>query len=258
MCALLIAVLLGISSGAAQGRLTVWSGVYADDQAERGRVAYERACIRCHGPDLQGIQDANLLGDFGPRFELTGPEFMERWREDRLLSLYNFMRRDMPPRNEPGVAAMFLEDREYLDIVTYVMQVNGFPAGNRELDVSRMRRVRIEAEDGPQPLPSFSLVQIVGCLTPSTTADTWQLGYASAPLRLRNLGPPTEQEIAASVDELLGLSFIDLHNLGYLGRGFVPEIYEGFKMQARGVLIRQPPILRINVDSLVPLAEECQ
>ena len=164
----------------------------------------------------------------------------------------------MPPLNEPGVLPTPLEDSEYLDIVTFLMRKNGFPAGSRRLNASQLGRVRIEGEDGPRPLPSFSLVQVVGCLTPSTTANSWQLGYASAPLRLRDLSPPTDREIAASVDEPRGIRFFDLHNLGYLGLDFKPEIYEGYKMQARGVLIRQPPVLRINVDSLVPVAEDCQ
>ena len=42
---------------------TIWSGVYTEAQAARGKAEYDRACRRCHASNLDGIQDANLLGD---------------------------------------------------------------------------------------------------------------------------------------------------------------------------------------------------
>ena len=49
---------------------------------------------------------------------------MERWREDSLHSLFTTMSTLMP-RNDPGI----LSDGEYLDILAYVLQSNGFPTG---------------------------------------------------------------------------------------------------------------------------------
>ena len=49
----------------------------------------------------------------------------------------------------------------------------------------------------------------------------------------------------------------DLQNIGYLGRTFNPVDYEGYKMLARGVLIRQPPAIRIDVRSLVEGSNTC-
>src|SRR4051794_7087736 len=72
---------------------TVLDGIYSEEQAERGRVAFATTCARCHGSNLEGVA--------GPT--LTGEHFIEHWREDTLDSIYNFMREGMPPgRNNGG------------------------------------------------------------------------------------------------------------------------------------------------------------
>src|SRR5688572_27314170 len=88
----------------AQSRRSVWnsSGVYTSAQAAKGKIDYDRLCIRCHAANLEGVADANLLGDFAPRYSLRGTEFMERWREDTAYNLFTLIRKGMPPRNEPG------------------------------------------------------------------------------------------------------------------------------------------------------------
>src|SRR5579884_338676 len=82
-------------------RRSVWMGVYSTAQAERGKAEYEKTCARCHAANLDGVQDASILGDFAPRFSIRGTEFMDRWREDTAYSLFNFIKSGMPPRNEP-------------------------------------------------------------------------------------------------------------------------------------------------------------
>src|SRR5262245_29696938 len=90
------------------GPQTVWSGVYTTAQAARGRSEYDRVCSRCHAANLDGIQDANLLGDFAPRYSLRGADFIDRWREDTVQSLYTLIASGMPPRNAGGEAAAAL------------------------------------------------------------------------------------------------------------------------------------------------------
>src|SRR4051812_45676700 len=92
--------LLAALQGAAPRR-SVWLGVYTTAQAERGKAEYDRTCIRCHAANLDGVQDANLLGDFAPRFSIRGTDFMERWREDTAFSLFTYIKTGMPPRTEP-------------------------------------------------------------------------------------------------------------------------------------------------------------
>ena len=237
-------------------RTTVWSGVYTPAQAARGKTEYDRSCSRCHASNLEGIQDASLLGDFAPRFSLRGNDFMDRWREDTLHTLFTLIRTGMPPRNELRVNQAPLSDSAYLDIVTYILQANGFPSGERDLSLSELRGIRIQGKDGPAQLPNFSMVQIVGCLT-QFTPGVWQLSMASDPMRIRELAPPAEDELRASEAEPLGVREFDLQNIGYVGRDFSPVAHQGHKIQARGILIRQPPSVRIDIRSLVEVSPAC-
>ena len=63
-------------------RKTVWDGVYTNAQAERGRKEYLDNCSPCHGAELEGLNGVRL----------SGPEFMERWREYDIGGLYYFRR----------------------------------------------------------------------------------------------------------------------------------------------------------------------
>jgi mono/diheme cytochrome c family protein len=45
-------------------------GWYSDEQARRGREAYDQHCARCHGDDLEGI---------GGNPALSGEQFLEHW-----------------------------------------------------------------------------------------------------------------------------------------------------------------------------------
>jgi S-disulfanyl-L-cysteine oxidoreductase SoxD len=255
---IILVILLASSAAAArQTRRSIWSGVYTNAQADRGKEEYQKTCVRCHAASLDGVQDANLLGDFAPRFSLRGTDFMERWREDTAQSLFDLIKKGMPPRNEPKAPPIVdLSDEAYLGLVAFIFQGNGFPAGDSELNVNYLRNVRIQERSGPRALPSFSVVQAVGCLT-QHTPGSWQLSAAAEPIRIRELTAPTDADIAASAQEGSGNLEFDLQNIGYLGREFDTASYEGYKMQARGILIRQPPNVRIDVRSLVEVSPSC-
>ena len=167
--------LAGVSSLLAAGAQTpagsVWDGVYTAEQANRGRIQYETTCVRCHSADLSGADARPLSGD----------EFMRVWRGVAVASLVELAGR-MPP-GESGV----LGDAAYVDIISYVLQSNGFPPGNEELTLERLGDdgIVIEGADGPQPAENFSLVQIVGCLTRGPDG-VWLVTDASEPLRMRD------------------------------------------------------------------------
>jgi cytochrome c5 len=234
----------------------VWGGAYTTEQAERGKVEYERVCTRCHAANFDGVMDATILGDFAPRISIRGNDFMERWRENTVYGLFTYIKSGMPPRTDPRSSVPNWSDSTYADVVAYLLQGNGFPAGSRELAPADMRGIRIQEKDGPKPLPSFSMVQITGCMK-QLTPGVWELSPAGTPIRIRELEPPTDEELAVSADEPLGNYEYDLQNIGVLGSQFVAVDHEGHKMQARGVLIRQPPNVRIDVQSFVDVAETC-
>src|SRR5947208_1319583 len=94
------------------GAKTVLDGVYSEPQVTRGEASYASLCSACHGKKLEGVSAP----------ELTGNRFIERWREGTLDGIYNFIRQRMPlgrPAN-----AQPIPDRNYLDIVTYILKTN--------------------------------------------------------------------------------------------------------------------------------------
>ena len=120
---LLVAWIVGAvwsSPGAAarQGR-TVWDGVFTVDQARRGAAAYQRSCAECHGADLGG-------GDMAP--SLAGVEFLYNWHGFSARDLFERLRVSMPPAQPNSVSR-----QEKADILAFMFESNGFPAGAAEL-----------------------------------------------------------------------------------------------------------------------------
>ena len=104
-------VLLAIASAAAQ-QATVLDGVFTAAQAARGAVVFNDKCASCHdGPDVDGPP-------------LTGTPFIDRWREDTVGNLFDFIRTEMPQR-APGS----LSNAEYLDILAHLLHESHYPAG---------------------------------------------------------------------------------------------------------------------------------
>lgn len=100
-------------------------GIYTAAQADRGSEAYRDGCAHCHSTDL--------LGD--PRQEipsLAESDFMARWGNRSVGELFEVISTDMPA-DKPGQ----LSARQYRDILAYMLQVNGFPAGTGELPDDR-------------------------------------------------------------------------------------------------------------------------
>ena len=127
------------STPAGTEQMTVWSGVYTDGQAARGQAFYEGArCAGCHGLSLEGGRAGR------PDPPLRGEQFMERWREDSLQSLYTLMSTLMP-RNDPGI----LTDEQYVDILAYLLQSNGFPTASTELGAGSLGSIGSKERTGP-------------------------------------------------------------------------------------------------------------
>lgn len=108
---------------------TMYDGVYTDAQAERGKTAFMEFCASCHGARAGG-------GPAAPA--ITGSSLDEK-AGGSLLDLFEFMRAAMPPDN-PG----YLRDREYADVLAYILQLQGAPAGEAELPNSEEGLTTIE------------------------------------------------------------------------------------------------------------------
>ena len=93
--------------------------------------------------------------------------FLRDWTGLTLDGLYERMQ-SMPPDGSEN-----LSDDAYVDIISYVLERNGFPSGDAELSAGLLGHVRVEGEDGPGVVPNFALVRVVGCLAGDGHAG-WQ------------------------------------------------------------------------------------
>lgn len=133
--AALVIIFFGVLAAVltAQESRSLWNGVYTQEQAKRGEVAYGERCARCHGADLTG-------GDSVP--PLAGTEFLSSWNTKTVGDLFDRIRISMPA-DKPGT----LNRQQDSDIVAYVLSVNKFPAGNTELATQNelLKQIRFDA-----------------------------------------------------------------------------------------------------------------
>ena len=100
---------------------SIWDGVYVEQQASRGQQAYLRGCTYCHGGDLRGADDP-------PGPALKGEIFLARWDGRSVADLFTKICETMPLNNP---ATLSVESCS--DVVSFVLQSNGAPAGASEL-----------------------------------------------------------------------------------------------------------------------------
>ncbi|RYE72627.1 MAG: cytochrome c, partial [Hyphomicrobiales bacterium] len=88
------------------------------EQATRGQTAYNANCVSCHGQNL-------ISATYGT--PLAGKYFASKWVGKTVGALLS-KAHTMPPSRPDSLPA-----ETYADIVTYILQVNGLPAGDVEL-----------------------------------------------------------------------------------------------------------------------------
>jgi mono/diheme cytochrome c family protein len=232
---LILVVAIGGIAAAGKGggptRKTVWSGVYTEGQAARGKGVYDASCSSCHGPELGGLD--------GPA--LAGSDFLRNWLEDDLNSLYLKIHRRMPA-DAPGS----LSERETVDVLSYLLRANDFPAGTQELtpDERVLSAIRVENKGGPGPVPNFSLVRVVGCLSQRPDAQL-VLTRGTDPARTRESAPDAPLAPGAATTAL-GTQTFQLMDVA----ASRPENFKGQVVEVKGLLMRQPEGTRLNVTSL--------
>jgi len=243
--ALLASVLLGIVLGAhlalgASGK-TVWDGVYVAAQAERGRDLYAQRCSSCHGDFLDGD------GGSG-RVALSGATFADNWDAASLNDLFGKIAKTMP-RGAPGT----LQSAEALDLVAFLLQFNGFPAGTTPLaEEPELALVNIEGKDGPRPLRVGSGVRTVGCLT-TDAAGAWTLSRASALVRTRNPAVSTGPDADRARATPLGSRTVRLTN-ATIG----PQAKANTKVEVKGALSALGAEDGVTVMSLQTVGPSCE
>ena len=109
-----------VAAGApAAAQQTTLDGVFTEDQAARGAELFGENCAACHGVSLQGTGEAPPL---------SGAEFVWGWNGLTLGDLFDRIRKTMP-LDRPGA----LDRETNAAILAYLLEFNGYPAGETEL-----------------------------------------------------------------------------------------------------------------------------
>lgn len=103
-----------IASAAETSPASYLKAPFTKAQATSGAKIYKASCAMCHGDKLSN----------GGAPKLAGPEFLKKWASNTLDD-YHFIMHSTMPQTAPGS----LKDQEYLDVLTYVLQVNGAKPG---------------------------------------------------------------------------------------------------------------------------------
>ncbi|HYV98585.1 MAG TPA: cytochrome c [Gemmatimonadaceae bacterium] len=139
--AAIAALIMTATQAAAQGGDTAktppppaQASLYTDEQATRGEGVYNKVCADCH-----------------EKLEYSGPDFRTKWNGRMVFDLYDLLRTTMPD-DKPGA----LPAQDYIDVVGYMMKLNGVPAGKTELvpTDSVLKRIKIEI---PATLSAWAL-----------------------------------------------------------------------------------------------------
>ena len=111
------------------------TGVYTDEQAKRGKEAYLTLCRSCHVPS-------------------TGDSFARRWGGKTLLDLFTYIYETMPDNNPRSV-----DEVSNADIIAYLMQATGMPAGTHDVPIAAdsLKAIRIEVKKQAPPLSHHGL-----------------------------------------------------------------------------------------------------
>jgi len=219
----------------------IWDGVFTTAQADRGKAALlQNGCNGCHGADL--------AGERGP--SLKGERFIKAWENASIGRLFTKIRDTMPPLNAEQVTPS-----TKVDIIAYLLQENGFPMGTAELSVDpdtleSLQIVR-KGTDSTRA-PNFALVQVVGCLTQDPNGR-WILTNSTDPaVTKEEAATPTGLKAAETI--AIGTETFELVSVV---PSFKPETHKDHRMEARGLLYREPSYAELNLTSLTMIASTC-
>jgi len=100
-------------------------GIYSAEQAARGEKTYGMSCLGgCHSATAH-----------------KGGPFKETWNGQPLSELFVKIK-DLMPDDNPGL----LSPKEAIDVLSYILKLNGLPAGKEELgsDKATLAKIKIE------------------------------------------------------------------------------------------------------------------
>ena len=127
---------LAVYGQSPEGSLSVWDCVYSPEQAKRGGALYAKECASCHGNELSGGEEAPPL---------AGDGFLSNWNGLTVGDLFERIRKSMP-QQKPGS----LYRQTNADILAFMLQVNQFPVGKKQMDTQTemLKQIRIVPKTG--------------------------------------------------------------------------------------------------------------
>ena len=121
--ALFVFLLLPHSAARAEP-LSLVSGIYSEAQAESGAVLYDTHCAHCHLPSFYTNIDAT-------------------WNDMSVLDFYYKVSGSMPADNPRA-----LSQAQYLNLVAWVLAINGYPSGNTSMSLNnKLGMIKFEADN---------------------------------------------------------------------------------------------------------------
>jgi cytochrome c5 len=207
----------------------IWNGVYSAAQADRGKTVFTTKCERCHTDNRP----------------LTGDMFMLHWEGHTVSRLVRKVIEMMPSQ-----AVNTVNTQDKLDAIAFVLQQNGYPASGKDLsDEPSLKTVKLLPREGPRPMRSGSVAEVVGCLARNGTL--WQVtnGTEPTPTALDFFEPdPASMAATASLGTLT-------FRLMYPTPS--PDEHIGKRVRVQGQLIKNAAGDRLNVIALTPIAATC-
>ncbi|MBT3396164.1 MAG: hypothetical protein HN423_03160 [Alphaproteobacteria bacterium] len=120
-----------VTSASLAQEITTAQGAYTEAQALRGLELFNYNCVHCHGPEMDGD------GFFIPA--IGGLDFRNYWKGRTAQDIFQFVDEFMP-FDQPGE----LDAQTYVDVIAYIMQFSGYPAGEIELPLDREGLARVK------------------------------------------------------------------------------------------------------------------
>lgn len=103
--------------------VTTASGVYTAAQASKGEQVYMTSCVSCH-----------------PAGTYAAQAFRDKWNGAPVSRLFDLVTGTMP-KTEPGS----LDNQDYIQVISYILKINGAPPGKTPLpdDIDELKRIRL-------------------------------------------------------------------------------------------------------------------
>jgi cytochrome c len=114
----------GVVAQGSAAQKTTNDALYTKAQADGAKALYNKVCVDCHPFTVAAKKKPQDL-------PLGEDPFFEEWEGRRVRELISLIALTMP---NDGSAV--ISDQEATDLVAYILQQNGFPAGSAPLDKS--------------------------------------------------------------------------------------------------------------------------